>query len=128
MSGANEELARQRAEVAATRERLASRLEQADEEVRAQVATTGKTIAWKIGSAAAAFLAALATRKALTLVWTRARGSEPPEDPTDPDTRWADALGWTVATTVGIGVAQLVARRGAAAGWTRATGERPPSS
>lgn len=120
-------MARQRAEVAAARERVADRLEHVDEEVRTQVASTGKTIAWKIGTAVAAFLAALVTRKALTFAWTRARGSAPPEDPTSPDTRWADALGWTVATTVGVAVAQLVARRGAAAGWSRATGEPPPS-
>ena len=127
MSSASDELARQRAEVAAARERLAVRLDQADEEVRSQVASTGKTIAWKVGTAGAAFLAALVTRKILTVAWTRTRGSEPPEDPTSPDTKWADALGWTVATTVGVAVAQLVARRGAAAGWTRATGEPPPA-
>ncbi|WP_165491837.1 DUF4235 domain-containing protein [Egibacter rhizosphaerae] len=126
MNARDKRLASERAEVERARERLAGRLDRVDEEVRGHVASAAQTIAWKAGAAAAAFVAALTTRKVLNLLWTRLRGSEPPEDPTDPATGWGDAVGWTVATTVGVGVAQLVARRGAAAGWAKATGDSPP--
>lgn len=62
----------------------------------------------------AAFVAAFAARKLITLVWRRAVGKEPPENPENPEVALAEALGWAVVTGVGTGAARLLATRATA--------------
>lgn len=116
----------ERAAVLAARERLGDDLDRLDSEVRAQVAGGVQTVVFKIGTTAAAVAAAAAVRQGVRLAWRGARKTEPPADPSSPDTSWADALMWTVATAIGVGIARLIAQRGAVLGWERATGSRAP--
>lgn len=85
-----------------------------------------KSTLWKAAATLASIGAAVAARKAVTSVWEKQVGSEPPMNPADPQTDWVEALGWTVATGVLVGVARLVARRGAATVWQRIDGQLPP--
>lgn len=85
-----------------------------------------KSTLWKAAATLASIGAAVAARKAATSVWQKQVGAEPPMNPADPQTDWAEALGWTVATGVLVGVARLVARRGAATVWQRVDGQLPP--
>ncbi len=62
---------------------------------------------------AAAFGAAFAARKLITLGWKRATGKEPPIDPQDPEVSTAEALGWAIIMGVMIGTVRVLAIRGA---------------
>lgn len=85
-----------------------------------------KSASWKAFATLASIAAAIAARKAATSLWQRQVGTDPPVNPADPTTDWAEALGWTVATGVLVGVARLFARRGAAALWEKMEGSLPP--
>jgi hypothetical protein len=63
--------------------------------------------------ALAAFAAAFAARKLITVVWTRVTGKEPPSDPQDPQVGIGEALGWAVVMGVTIESARLLAGRAA---------------
>jgi hypothetical protein len=65
----------------------------------------------KVLGAAAAFGAAFAARKIITIVWKQVTGKEPPSDPHDPRVGIGEALGWAVITGVGIETARLLAVR-----------------
>ncbi|MEY9211127.1 DUF4235 domain-containing protein [Thermobifida halotolerans] len=58
-----------------------------------------------------ALAAAYVTRKALTLLWTKTMGKEPPADPESPDISLGEALGWAVVTGVGMEVTRVLAVR-----------------
>lgn len=62
----------------------------------------------------AAFAAAFATRKVITLAWRQVTGKEPPTDPQDPQVGILEALSWAVLMGVGIETARLLAMRAAA--------------
>lgn len=81
---------------------------------------------WKALSTLAAVGAAAAARNAASAVWRNRTGHEPPTNPADPDTDWAEAIGWTLVTGALVGVARLVARRGAAMVWEKIEGDLPP--
>ncbi|MYM20257.1 DUF4235 domain-containing protein [Brevibacterium sp. 5221] len=68
-------------------------------------------IAWKILGAGGGALAALAARKALTLVWEKSMDKPVPVNPGDEDTGLAEALAWTIVSGVGVAVVQLVVER-----------------
>lgn len=61
--------------------------------------------------AAAAFGAAFAARKLITLGWKQVTGREPPNDPHDPQVGIGEALSWAVVMGVGIETARLLAVR-----------------
>lgn len=61
--------------------------------------------------AAAAFGAAFAARKLITLAWKQVTGREPPNDPHDPQVGIGEALSWAVVMGVGIETARLLAVR-----------------
>jgi uncharacterized protein DUF4235 len=61
----------------------------------------------------AAFGAAFATRKLLTLAWRQFTGKEPPTDPHDPKVGIGEALTWAVLIGAGIETARLLATRAA---------------
>ena len=56
-------------------------------------------------------LAALAARKALTVVWEKTMDRPTPNQDTDDDSTLAEALAWTIVSGVGVAVAQLVVQR-----------------
>ena len=85
-----------------------------------------KALSWKAVSIGAGAIAALATRRALALLWDRFASAPAPEQVADRRTPWAPALGWAVATGVGVSVMNLVAQRSAATVWEVATHETPP--
>jgi hypothetical protein len=62
----------------------------------------------------AAMIAAFVVRKAITAVWTKTTGKEPPANPEDPQVALSEALGWAVVTAVGAESARLLATRAAA--------------
>jgi Protein of unknown function (DUF4235) len=61
----------------------------------------------------AAMAAAFVVRKAITAVWVRTTGKEPPAHPEDPQVGLGEALGWAVVTAVGAESARLLATRAA---------------
>ncbi len=69
---------------------------------------------WDLLSAAAAALAAFATRKIVAGVWSATTGEDPPRNPESPYTAWSEALTWTLVTSLVAGAASLAARRTAA--------------
>jgi uncharacterized membrane protein len=85
-----------------------------------------KSAVWKAVATLASIGAAVAARNAATAVWQNQVGTEPPNNPADPQTTWGEALGWTVATGVLVGTARLFARRGAAKVWEKVDGDLPP--
>jgi hypothetical protein len=116
------------AAVEAARRKLVADIDVLDDEVRLEVLYRMESFAWKAVAGVAAAVAGLAASKVLTLVWDKViPGTEPPDDPTDPDTPARDALVWTALTGLGVGLATVFAQRGAAQGWIRATGSKPPA-
>lgn len=63
--------------------------------------------------ALAAFAAAFAARKLITIAWTKITGKEPPSDPQDPQVGIGEALSWAVVMGVAIETARLLASRAA---------------
>jgi hypothetical protein len=63
--------------------------------------------------------------KALTAVWKKTKGSEPPADPAAPGTPWAEAISWAAASGVAMAVARLLATRGTATAKMKVTGKAP---
>ena len=110
----------------AARDALARDLEQLTVEVKTQMGQTVDNTVWKVGGTLAAVIAGILTRKGLTAIWKAARKSDPPSNPANPSTQWAEALAWTAASGVAVGIARLLASRGAAEGWRRYTGALPP--
>jgi hypothetical protein len=70
-------------------------------------------VATRIAGGVAAFAAAWAARKLISLVWTRATGKEPPVHPEDLEVGLKEALGWAVVTGVAMEAARLLATRAA---------------
>jgi hypothetical protein len=83
-------------------------------------------VAWKALSGLSGAAAALAARKLLTFVWTKAVGHEPPENPEHPAVNWGEAIAWVVLSGVAGSVARVVVLRSAVSAWERAVGELPP--
>jgi hypothetical protein len=63
--------------------------------------------------AAAAFAAAFAARKVITLGWKRLTGKEPPSDPQDPLVGTGEALGFAILMGVVMGAVRVLAIRAA---------------
>lgn len=124
----NDKLARQLAAVEAARTKLVTDIDTLDHEVRLEVLFRMESFAWKAVAGVAAAVSGLAATKVLTLVWDKIiPDSDPPEDPTDPETSARDALVWTLMTGIGVSTAAVIAQRSAAKGWSKATGRVPPA-
>ncbi|MDL4816059.1 DUF4235 domain-containing protein [Actinomadura opuntiae] len=82
-------------------------------------------IGYRVMAGAAAFASGFVTKKAITLVWKKTTGKEPPTNPESPDVALAEAIGWAVVVGVGVEVARLVATRVAVHQWAKGTGELP---
>jgi F0F1-type ATP synthase membrane subunit c/vacuolar-type H+-ATPase subunit K len=125
---ADPRLAAKVAAVEAARDRLVADIDVLDREVRLEVLQHMESLAWKLVAGLSAAVAGIAAGKGLNAVWDRlVPGSDPPEDPTDPDTPAREALLWASLTALGVGVSTVVAQRTAAKGWVRATGRKPPA-
>jgi len=85
-----------------------------------------KALSWKAVSLGAGAIAALATRRALAMLWNQFAKVPAPEQAADRRTPWIPALSWAAATGVGVSVMNLVAQRSAATVWEAATHETPP--
>jgi hypothetical protein len=59
-------------------------------------------------------VAGFVTRKAMTTVWKKFTGKEPPSHPEDPEVALAEAIGWAVVMAVAMSVTRLLATRLAA--------------
>lgn len=80
---------------------------------------------WKVVGNLAAVAAAVAARKVLTTGWQATTGTEPPDNPADPQTPWREALAWGVLTGAVVGVARMLANRQTARVAQRVSGELP---
>jgi hypothetical protein len=69
----------------------------------------------------------IATKKAVERAWLAARPQDPPRKPSEPDVRWADALGWAALSAAGVVVTELVTQRSAKAAYKAITGNEPPA-
>ena len=56
-------------------------------------------------------VAGLVTRKAMTTVWKKVTGKEPPSHPEDPEVGLTEAIGWAVVMGVAMSIARLLATR-----------------
>ena len=83
------------------------------------------SIGFKVATMAGAFGAAFLARKLVTTAWQAVTGSEPPVNPEDPDTTWAEAAGWALLSGAVIGLARLAAARQVTAGYRKRTGKVP---
>jgi hypothetical protein len=91
--------------------------------------TFKRQASWRAVSMLTGLAAAALTRKALTVIWTKAGSTDdgaPILDPADRRFSWKDALLWVVTVGVGVSIARLVSARLAVAGWEVATGTLPP--
>lgn len=89
------------------------------------MAVAGK-VGLKVMSAVIGIPVGIMTKKAVERAWLAVRPEDPPRKPSEPDVRWADALGWAALSAVGIVVAELIARRSAEAAYQAITGSQPP--
>jgi hypothetical protein len=81
---------------------------------------------WTLVAGGAAILGAAVARRGLRAAWKAWKHADPPEDPTDPQISWGEAVAWTALVGAAIGVARLLATRAASDGWLHTTGHRPP--
>lgn len=63
-----------------------------------------------VGGVAGA-VAGLVTRKAITTVWKKVTGKEPPAHPEDPEVALAEAIGWAAVMGLAMAIARLLATR-----------------
>lgn len=80
---------------------------------------------WRVMAGAAAFAGGFVAKKAITLVWKKSTGKEPPTNPESPEVALTEAIGWAVVMGVGMELARLLATRAAARQWAKGTGELP---
>ena len=80
---------------------------------------------WILTTGLAAGASALAVRVALPHLWHAVTDEDPPVDPSNLRTSWAEALTWTVAASVVSGIAGLLARRAAS---EHLTGAKPSNT
>lgn len=65
----------------------------------------------RVVSGVAAGAAGLVTRKAITTVWKKTTGKEPPNHPEDPDVALIEAIGWAAMMGLAMSIARLLATR-----------------
>ncbi|UQX89386.1 DUF4235 domain-containing protein [Jatrophihabitans telluris] len=82
--------------------------------------------AFKILSAAVAIPVGKLIAKATGKAWTAARPDNPPHNPKEVQTSWADAIIFALITGIGAALAQLVTTKGADTVWRAATGKPSP--
>ena len=81
---------------------------------------------WKLLGTGSALGAGALANAVTKRGWKLATGSNPPDNPEDPDVGWKEAVLWALASGAVIGLARLLAERQAAAYYRRSTGSLPP--
>ncbi|GAB7193154.1 hypothetical protein NUM3379_38630 [Kineococcus sp. NUM-3379] len=81
---------------------------------------------WKLLGTGAAVGAGALANAVTKRGWKLATGTNPPDNPEDPDVGWKEAVLWALASGAVIGIARLIAERQAAAYYRKAVGARPP--
>ena len=71
-------------------------------------------IGTRVFNAMTMMAASFVARKAITLVWTKVTGKEPPTNPEDPGVAFVEALAWSVLTGVTVATLRLLATRAVA--------------
>lgn len=87
---------------------------------------SGSKVGWIVFRTVTTLAAVAVAKKAVDVGFKVVTGSEPPENPEDPDVTGKQALAWAIASAAGVAVAQLLATRTAAKKWRAWTGELPP--
>ncbi|NKZ04403.1 DUF4235 domain-containing protein [Actinomadura latina] len=82
-------------------------------------------IGWRVMAGAAAFAGGFVAKKAITMIWKKSTGKEPPTNPESPDVDLAEAVGWAVVMGVGMELARLLATRAVAHQYAKGTGQLP---
>ena len=65
----------------------------------------------RVVSGVAGGAAGLVTRKAMTAVWKKTTGKEPPTHPEDPQVALIEAIGWAAMMGLAMSIARLLATR-----------------
>ncbi len=81
---------------------------------RTAVPAKGGDYSSKAINALVATAAAFIARKAISFVWTKATGRQPPETAEDPQVAIGEAVAWALVVGAGVGVARVLAVRLAA--------------
>ncbi|GAA4663262.1 DUF4235 domain-containing protein [Kineococcus glutinatus] len=81
---------------------------------------------WKLLGTGAAVGAGAAANTVMKRSWKLATGSNPPDNPEDPDVGWKEAVAWALVSGAVIGLARLLAERQAAAYYRKSVGAPPP--
>ena len=90
------------------------------------MAQAAAKLGWKLVGGASAALAGAAARKAVVSAYRGVRKTDPPANPENPETTWAEAVGWAVLSGVIVALVRLAVQRAAARRWLKATGSLPP--
>ena len=90
------------------------------------MAGSASRIVFKLLSTVMAIPVGKAVAKATGRAWTAARPDNPPHDPKEVQTNWADALIFALITGLGAAVAQLLTTKGADTLWRALTGRPAP--
>jgi hypothetical protein len=85
-----------------------------------------KDLAAKVLGMLAGTGATFATRKLITVAWTRATGKKPPLHPEDPQVGLGEALTWAILTGVSVQAARLLVTRALARKRPAARGSDEP--
>lgn len=83
-------------------------------------------VAFKLLSTVVAIPVGKAIAKATGKAWTAARPNDPPHNPKEVETSWADALVFALVTGLGEALAQLLTTKGADTLWRAVTGKPSP--
>lgn len=81
---------------------------------------------WLLVAGLSSLVAGELAAKVTSTSWRLAAGNDPPEDPTDRDFDWSQALLFGAVAGALVGVSVVLARGGAGVAWKEVTGRKPP--
>ena len=90
------------------------------------MAVVSEKTSWKLLLAVSTGVTAMVVHSLLKSGWSTLKDQDPPNFPSSPDKKWADALLWTSVLSVSIGLSQLIIKRIAAEGWVKFLKKSPP--
>lgn len=80
---------------------------------------------WNVGTTAAAILGATAAKKVSELVWKKATSSHSPDDPSDPEVNWGQALVFAALSGTLVQLIRIAINCQSTRSYIRATGHHP---
>ncbi len=81
---------------------------------------------WKVFGTVTTVVTGIVARKAVTAIWTKATGKNPPSNAAAGSTTWVEAASWALVSGSAYGLARAVAQAKAAQTWRKAIGSLPP--